>query len=316
MRANGCGVSGCGTAKAGGGADQPRWRGAAGELRTADVEGPQDLDPGRRRLLVATGAMLAGAAIAARAQPAPPLVEQPRGGFRFLPGGPVYAGGVVAAQGYEIVHAVLRPWLPLEEAYALIERHLAARERPVQALCGMELRIPAQLSMAGFRAFNQPYIERLVRWGLLVEGRNPVCRTNVAPVHEPPEQPSVHGFSYTVPGGRDGSSFVMSGMTELGPGGVVAAGDSSPEGMRRKLRFVFDAVSARLAELGQSWESATQVEFYAAAAPGGLLEDFLAPAAGGAARRGIRWHLGRPPVEGVEVELEARAAWREEILAP
>jgi hypothetical protein len=35
---------------------------------------------------------------------------------------------------------------------------------------------------------------------------------------------------------------------------------------------------------------------------------------GGAARRGIRWHLGRPPVEGAEVELEARAAHREEMV--
>jgi hypothetical protein len=269
----------------------------------------------RRRLLGAAAAMVSGGGLTARAQPAAPLLDQPRGGLRFLPDGPVYAGGVVAAEGFEIVHAVLRPWLPLEDAYGLIERHLAARGRPVQALCGMELRIPAQLSMAGFRAFNQPYLERLVRWGLLVEGRNPVCRTNVAPLHEPPEQPCVHGFSYTMPGGRGGTNFVMSGMTELGPGGgVVAAGDTSAEGMRRKLRFVFDAVSARLAELGQSWESATQVEFYAAAAPGAMIEEFLAPAVGGAARRGIRWHLGRPPVEGAEVELEARAAQREEMV--
>ncbi len=273
-------------------------------------------DPRRRRLLAAAGLMLSGAGLVARAQGAPALVDNPRGGFRFLPGGPVFAGGAVAAEGFEIVHAVLRPWLPLEEAYALIERHLASRERPMQALCGMELRIPSQLSMAGFRAFNQPYLERLVRWGMLVEGRNPVSRTNVAPVHEPPEQPSVHGFSYAVPGGRKGPSFVMSGITEIGPGGnVVAAGDTSPEGMRRKLRFVFDAVGARLAELGQSWESATQVEFYAASAPGALVEEFLAPAVGDAGRRGIRWHLGRPPVEGVEVELEARAVWREELVS-
>lgn len=271
-------------------------------------------DAMRRRLLGAAAAIVSAGGLTARAQPVPTLVDQPRGGLRFLPGGPVYAGGVVAAEGFDIVHAVLRPWLPLEDAYGLIERHLAARGRPMQALCGMELRIPAQLSVAGFRAFNQPYVERLVRWGLMVEGRNPVCRTNVAPVHEPPEQPCVHGFSYTVPGGRGSPSFVMSGMTELGPGGsVVAAGDTSAEGMRRKLRFVFEAVSVRLAELGQSWERTTQVEFYAAAAPGAMIEEFLAPALGDAARRGIRWHLGRPPVEGVEVELEARAAQREEI---
>jgi hypothetical protein len=45
------------------------------------------------------------------------------------------------------------------------------------------------------------------------------------------------------------------------------------------------------------------------------VEEFLAPATGDAGRREIRWHLGRPPVEGVEVELEARAAWREELVS-
>jgi hypothetical protein len=42
--------------------------------------------------------------------------------------------------------------------------------------------------------------------------------------------------------------------------------------------------------------------------------DALAVHASGALPRGIRWHRGRPPVVGLELELEARAVLREEVL--
>lgn len=242
------------------------------------------------------------------------LVEQPEGGFRFLPGSPVFAGGAVAREGFEVVHAVLKPWLPLEDGYALVERHLARMGRPMRALCGMELRLPRQLSMDEFRTFNQPYVERLIRWGLLVEGRNPVSRTNVAPAVEPPELPSLHGFSYTMPTTSVATTFVMSGMTELGPGGPVAAADTSAAGMRAKLSFVIGAVKNRLRELGLTFGDATQVEVYAAGNVESVLAELLIPAVDESARRGLRWHLGRPPVAGVEVELEARGVAQEIIL--
>jgi hypothetical protein len=269
-----------------------------------------------RRSLLRGG--LAAAAMAlipsARAQDQA-LVEQPGGGFRFLPGGPVFAGGAVAQPGFEVVHAVLKPWLALEQGYALVEDHLARAGRPMRALCGMELRLPRQLSMDEFRAFNQPYVQRLIQWGLLVDGRNPVSRTNVAPALEPPESPSLHGFSYTMPTTSAATTFVMSGITELGPAGrPTAAGDTSVAGMREKVSFVIGAVTNRLRELGLSFRDATQVEFYAAENVETVLSQLLLPAIEEPARRGLRWHFGRPPVAGVEVELEARAVARELIL--
>ena len=271
------------------------------------------VDAGRRVLL--TGA-LAGLALAASpgwTQDGPRLIERPAGGYRLLPGGPVFAGGAVAAEGFEVVHAVLKPWLPLEDGYALVEAHLAALGRPMQAMCGLELRLPRQLSMDEFRAFNQPYVERLVRWGLLFDGVNPVCRTNVAPAVEPPEVPSLHGFSYTVPSQGQARTFVMSGITELGPGGPVAAGETSNDAMREKLRYVLRAVSGRLAALGVALADATQVEVYAVHGAE-ILADVLMPAIEEPARRGLRWHYGRPPVSGTEIELEARSVGREIVL--
>ncbi|MBX9631741.1 MAG: hypothetical protein K2X67_14590 [Burkholderiales bacterium] len=281
-------------------------------MRANDRRAPDEV---RRRLLQAA---LAGAAMAAvpsaRAQSAP-LIEQPEGGFRFLPGSQVFAGGAVAREGFEIVHAVLRPWLPLEQGYALIERHLGVLGRPMRALCGMELRLPRQLSMEEFRAFNQPYVQRLIEWGLLVDGRNPVSRTNVAPAVEPPEVPSLHGFSYAVRSGAPITTFVMSGITEIGPGGPVAAGDTSAAGMREKMTFVIRAVTNRLRELGLTFRDASQVEVYLAQTSEAVLSEVLMPAIEEPARRGVRWHFGRPPITGVEVELEARGVLREILLA-
>jgi len=240
------------------------------------------------------------------------MIPRPDGGFRFLPGGPVFAGGAVAERGFAIVHALLSRWLPLEQGYALVERHLEAAGRPMQALCGMQLRLPRQLSPQEFIAFNAPYVDRLQRWAVLHEKLNPVSRTNVSPSAGAPAEPSLHAFSYTVPYAGTMKTFTMSGMTERGPGGsIVAEGDDSPAGMQRKLGFVVGAVTERIAELGFQWNDATHVELYTAAEIAGAF-DAMAVQASGALPRGIRWHRGRPPVVGLELELEARAVLREE----
>lgn len=267
-----------------------------------------------RRRFIAAGAFAAIAGRPALAQTQSLLST--RGGYRFLPGGQVFAGGAVALEGHEIVHAMLQPWLPLKEAYEFIERYLHGQGLGTSALCGMELRLPRQLSMDEFRAFNAPYVEQLIRWGLLVEGRNPISRTNVAPAIDPPESPSVHGFSFAAPAKSRGRvSFVMSGMTEIGPDGqIVAPADVSEAGLRRKVAYVIEAVSRRLSELGVGFNQASHIEFYAAHGIDKIVAELLAPAIDVGSRQGLRWHIGRPPVQGVEVELEARSVAREVIL--
>jgi len=240
------------------------------------------------------------------------MVARPDGGFRFLPGGPVFAGGAVAESGFAIVHALLARWLPLEQGYALVKRHLESAGRPMQALCGMQLRLPRQLSPQEFIAFNAPYIDRLQHWGVLHEKLNPVSRTNVAPAANAPEQASLHAFSFTVPYAGTMKTFTMSGMTERGPGGrIIAEGDDSPAGMQQKFGYVAGAVTERIAELGFQWDDATHVELYSGSEIPGVFAS-LAGRAPGAVRRGIRWHHGRPPVVGLELEMEARAVLREE----
>ncbi|HEX7810631.1 MAG TPA: hypothetical protein VF460_01880 [Burkholderiales bacterium] len=269
--------------------------------------------PARRLMLSGLAVLPLLHARAIRAQ-GPSLVSRPDGGFRLLPGSPVFAGGAVAEPGFAMVHALLSRWLPLEQGYELVERHLRSIDRPMQALCGMQLRLPRQLSIEEFTAFNAPYVARLERWGVVRDRVNPVSRTNVSPAEAAPGEASLHAFTYTIPYAGIARTFTMSGMTERGPGGsIVAQGDASPEGMRSKLAYVLGAVSDRLAELGFGWRDATHVDLYSGVEVPGAL-GALAARASGALPRGVRWYYGRPPVTGLEIELEARAVLREEVV--
>lgn len=274
---------------------------------------PQSQRLSRRRFIAALAAapLLSGWPALAQGKV---LIPRPGGGLRFLPGSPVFAGGAVAEPGFAIVHALLSRWLPLEQGYALVERHLEAAGRPMQALCGMQLRLPRQLSAEEFTAFNAPYVERLQRWAVLHEKLNPVSRTNVSPAAAAPAEASLHAFSYTVAYSGSMKTFTMSGMVERGPGGsTIAEGDDSPEGMKRKFAHVIGTVTERIAELGFLWSDATHVELYTGAEVPGAFAT-LAARAPGALPRGIRWHHGRPPVVGLDLELEARAVLREEVV--
>ncbi len=69
------------------------------------------------------------------------LVDNPAGNFQFLKGIGPFSSGVVAHSSYEIVHVTFHPLPPLQRGFELIERHLQRNKRPLNALCGMELRI-------------------------------------------------------------------------------------------------------------------------------------------------------------------------------
>ncbi|HJY80540.1 MAG TPA: RidA family protein, partial [Candidatus Binatia bacterium] len=86
------------------------------------------------------------------------LVDNPPGNFQFLKGIGPFSSGVVAHPGYEVVHVTFHPLPPLQRGFELVERHLQRNQRPLKALCGMELRIPQSLSRQAFNEFNQPYI--------------------------------------------------------------------------------------------------------------------------------------------------------------
>jgi hypothetical protein len=258
-----------------------------------------------------------------------PLQSFAPGGYRFLPFAFQYSGGVAALPGFVVERARFKTLLPIAEGFAAIEAHLARLGRPPTALCACELRSPAQFTEAGFTAFNRHYVERLAEWGIFRDEINPIARTNVCPEIDPPATPSFYAFSYTVPGeasparhSRAGTpqcgGFVAAGSGESreGPGGygerIVRLGDTSVAGLRDKTRHVLAVMEQRLGGLGCNWGDVTATQLYTVYDLHPFLADEIVRR--GAMPAGLTWHYARPPVQGLEVEIDVRGVMREYVI--
>jgi hypothetical protein len=244
-------------------------------------------------------------------------VEFAPGRYRYIPGRFQYSGGVLALPGFRIVRVTFREALALEEGFRRIEHMIAAAGRPLTAFCACELRSPAPFSEGGFVAFNREYVKTLQRWGIYDGGSvNPVARSNVCPEIAPPAAPSFHAFSYTVPSEDTAPSFVIAGSGEAPEGRgeygkyVVRPGDTSAEGMREKARSVVGEMERRMGLFGCAWRDTTASQVY-------CVYDFFSAMADeivrrGAARNGLAWHFARPPVVGLDYEMDCRSVGIEE----
>jgi hypothetical protein len=247
------------------------------------------------------------------------LVPNPLGGYSFLKGIAPYSGGVVASQDFEIERARLAKPLPIAQAFARLDAHLAALGRPAQALCGMELRSPSPFTFQGFSDFNAGYVHFLEQRKILVNGLNPVARTNVAPAIAPPSEPVVYAFSYTVPAHAARRSFAVAGSGELPEGSldphdVVRRGENSLQALAEKARYVLAIMDGRVRGLGASWEEVNAVDVYTVHDIGPLMQPLIMPRTGNAPH-GISWHFTRPPITSIEYEMDVRGSNREIVLA-
>lgn len=247
-------------------------------------------------------------------------IANPAGGYAFLKGISPYSGGVAALPGFEILHMRFGQLLALDRGFAAIEAYLDSQRRPRQALCAVELRSPRPFTFQGFQDFNQRYVSILQRWGLLLDGVNPVARTNVAPHLLPPSEPSVYAFSITVPAQKAPASFVIAGSGELPEGSldphdVVRRGEASTDALREKARFVMSLMSARLAGLDASWKQVTAAQVYTVHDIHAFLATEILAGMHDAAPLGIHWHYARPPIESIEYEMDLRGCRREVIVA-
>ncbi|WP_291296328.1 hypothetical protein [Elioraea sp.] len=232
------------------------------------------------------------------------------GGYRYIPSVFQYSAGIAALDGFEVERACLHRPLPMSQAFAFVERHLEALGRPPTAFAACELRSPAPFTDQGFTDFNRFYVATLERWGIWRDGANPVARTNVCPFYDAPSEPVMFAFSYTVParGASARPSFVIAGGGEAAEGSgpyrdrTVRHGETHPEALRQKLVFVRDAMEARLAALGLTWADAVQAQLYTVFDIGHLFGDCFG--ARGVLRPGVVWHYARPPVVGLDVEMD------------
>ncbi len=250
-------------------------------------------------------------------------IEHCAGSYCFLPGGTAYSGGVRAQPGYALIRATLPDATPYIHGLEAVSHHLGGLGRPLAALCAVELRVLRPLSFAAVAALNAGYIARLGEYGLLVDGRSPLARTNVAPeipvLHS--DEVMLHAFVYTVPHSSDlaRAGFALSGIGEVrddasGREAIVRVGDRSDDALREKAIFVLDAVERQLAALGSAWIDVTHAAMYTVHLPLPTLTEHVLTTIGPAARYGVHWFYSRPPIEEIEFEFDVRGLRGEEYL--
>jgi hypothetical protein len=238
------------------------------------------------------------------------------GGYRYVRGPFQYSGGVAAEPGFAIERVRFASPVALEEGFARIEAHLTALGRPTTSFCACELRSPAPFTEQGFIDFNRIYVGTLERWGIFKDDENPVARSNVCPEAAPPPAPSFHAFSYTVEG--DGGSFVIAGSGEAPEGKgsyeerIIRLGDQSPAAMAEKAAYVLGAMETRMGALGMGWADATATQVYTVYDIHNVMAGEIA--ARGAAPHGLTWHYARPPVTGLDYEMDVRAVATERVI--
>lgn len=247
------------------------------------------------------------------------VVPFARGGYRFIKGVFQYSAGVAASPGFRIRRVRFRELAPLLEGFRRIEAYLNERHRPLESFCACELRSPAPFTEAGFRSFNEQYVGGLQGWNIIESGINPVARSNVCPLVDPPAEPCVYAFSYTEPTAASNASFIIAGGAEAPEGRsnyrdhIVRLGDLSAAGIHAKALWVLDEMERRLGAFGFGWRDTTAVQIY-------TVHDFHSAvvseiARRGAASGGLTWHVCRPPVIDLEYEMDCRGVFDEAVLA-
>lgn len=249
----------------------------------------------------------------------PTTISIPSAGYRCLPGVFQYSAGVAALPGFRIERIRFADPLPMAEGWRRIAAWLDGQGLPRAAFCACELRSPAPFTEEGFRAFNTAYAGVLREWGVLLEGgTNPVARSNVCPERDPPAAPSFHAFCCAVPDAQAAPSFVVAGSGEAPEGHAnyrdhtVALGDTSAEGLGRKARWVLGEMERRMAALDAGWARVTATQLYTVFDIHPLFETELHPR--GALRHGLTWHHCRPPVQGLDYEMDCRGVAVERVV--
>jgi hypothetical protein len=241
------------------------------------------------------------------------------GSYRFIKGAFMYSAGVAALPGYRLERIRFSELLSVDAGFRRAAEIMEKAGRPKTAFAACELRSPAPFTETGFTEFNKIYVETLKAWGIIdAEGTNPVARSNVCPEIGPPNEPSFFAFSYTVKDDAAKPSFVIagSGEAEEGRGSyserTIARGDTSPSGMRQKARYVLGEMERRMGALGFGWKDTSAAQAYTVYDIHPFLGEELG--ARGAISGGLTWHFCRPPVVGLDYEMDCRSVHFERVV--
>jgi hypothetical protein len=245
-------------------------------------------------------------------------IEAENSGYAFMPGVSQYSCGIGALAGFAIERVRFSCVVPMKQGFERIAEIIKAAGRPLTAFGACELRSPAPFTEDGFRAFNEIYTKTLIEWGVMKGGVNPVARSNVCPKLDPPPEPGFHAFSFTTTAPNAPASFVISGSGESVEGKAnyrdytVRLGDTSPEAMLEKAKWVLDEMERRMSAFSADWRQATAVQLYTIRDVFPFLESELGRR--GALRSGLTWHFNRPPVVDLEYEMDCRRVHIERVI--
>ena len=87
---------------------------------------------------------------------------------------------------------------------------------------------------------------------------------------------------------------------------------SLPKAMREKARFVLGAMELRMAALGFGWADVTATQVYTIFDIHPLLADEFVRRR--AIPGGLTWHFARPPVQGLDFEVDVRGVAHELVI--
>lgn len=239
------------------------------------------------------------------------ILDFAAGGYRYVPSVFQYSAGVAALPGYRIVRETFAEPVPVARGFDMIEARLKSGGLPTTRFCACELRSPGQFTDEGFKAFNELYVVTLKKWGIMTDDIiNPVARSNVCPDVGAPAEPSFHAFSYVVEDSDDAApTAVISGGAEAREGNgpyaerIVRLGDTSPDAILEKALYVVNEMQRRLGLLGFTWADTTSVQAYSVYDFHHAMRDM---AELNVLRNGLTWHYARPPVIGLDYEMDCR----------
>jgi len=242
------------------------------------------------------------------------LVHHPGGTLAYLPATSTFSSGLVVAAGYRLAEWDFAERLPLRAAFERVGEEMKRCGLTWEALAGVDLRSPEPLDPHGFAHFNAAYSDLLSSYARPPDGAlPPYTRTNVAPAERYLSEPCVRAVQVVEPHPGAGGDFVVSGVAEVTtsvrPEDTIAAGDTSPAGMRAKVDFVVGRLAERVAELDVPIDQATTIDVYTVHALD-WLESVIGSTFVSVRRSGLHRWIAGPPVTGVEFELGCKRVSR------
>ena len=152
------------------------------------------------------------------------LIAKSEGHYHFLKGIDPYSCGVIADPGWEIVHVTLEQALPWREGFDRVEAYLQEVGRDRQGVVRHGVALACAFYYGGVYRFQSGLLSGTQGMGSVCGGMNPIARTNVAPLFDPPGEPMLHAFSYTVPASVDTpQTLVIARGWRIARGDIIGA---------------------------------------------------------------------------------------------